>query len=260
MERRILWNQFILAAALARSVRTAIGRAAPADQDGESPDGEFPGFSYTDTHAGSGHIAGPLPLLDRVRGDGDRFANRAFFDALSPPLPEGRHPGSWLLAGRVALVVDERVGLELDVNDLDAGLIAEAGGNREGGWVRFWSHDWFLFLRSRLAMAHRPDFVFIDPPPDDARGPAYAIDAAILLDTLKVPYMVSYPVHSPQDPIDQIGRTGLELHGPGAGCGVLLGGGGESVLLDILPDLRHLATVLGGDFHVRLPRSDDYSI
>jgi hypothetical protein len=248
--RGILWNQLILARALARLGKAMLER---------QPDGaEPPAFCYTDTHAGCGRLPGPLPLVDEVMVRRHGFAAQNFFDALAIPLPEGAHPGSWVLAGRVLGALG--LAAEIDVNDLDAALVARARQHREEAWVRFWSHDWFLFLRSRLAMPRPPHFVFIDPPPDDARGPAYAIDAAILLDTLAVPYMISYPATSCQDAIDQIGRTGLELHLNGDSSGVLLGGGAETVVLDILPDLKLLAGLLGGSFVTRLPRSADYDI
>jgi hypothetical protein len=286
-QRTILWNQFILAEAVARCAgQVAAGQV-------RSPQGDLPdaddgiAFSYTDTHAGCGRIAAPQPLLDAVLARRESFINRTFFDALGfdalgfdalgfdalgfdalgfdalgDPPARGLHPGSWVLAGRVvASLGDRRLEFEYDANDLDERLIKAARDNREGGWGRFWSHDWYQFLLARLAMARRPHFVFIDPPPDDARGPGYAMDAAILLDTLAVPYMVSYPAdESPEEPINQIGRTGLELHWDGEGCGVLLGGGAEAALLHLLPDLTQLADLLGGTFLARLPRNDDYCI
>lgn len=248
----IIWNQFILGAALARIVRPMLERG---DDEAEIR------FSYADTHAGCGRVAPPA-CLDRVLARRDEFASAVWFDAIGGG--EG-HPGSWILAGRVAGALG-RLAFEADINDLDPALITEAKGYREGGWTRFWSHDWFQFLRNRIAMEPRPHFVFIDPPPDDPRGPGYAIDAAILLDTLGIPYLVTYPAQSAQSPpqaaIDEIGRSGLELRGAGMGRGVLLGGGAEAVVLDILADLRRLAAILGGDLLVRLPRavSDDYCI
>ena len=250
--RGIIWAQFILAAALARSARTLVERARPHEDEVV--------FSYADTHGGSGRLDRPS-LLPEVMGRRADFAMPYFHDGLAGMT--GDHPGSWVLAGRVLAALElPRLGFEADVNDIDPGVIAAAKGRREIGWIRFWSHDWFQFLRNRVAMVNRPHFIFIDPPPDDPRGPGYAIDAAILLDTLGVPYMVSYPVESPQAPIDQIGRTGLELHVGDWGCGVLLGGGGEAVVLDVLSDLRILAGVLGGELLVRLPRPpmDDYCI
>ncbi|CAA7611559.1 conserved hypothetical protein [Candidatus Terasakiella magnetica] len=249
---RILWTQFILAAALARTARGLLERA-PADRSEVE-------VCYADTHAGSGHLPPPA-ALDRVLAARSEFTSRVFHDAVADR--DGFYPGSWLLAGRAVGALDEpRLALEIDVNDIDEAVIRAARTNREGGWVRFWSHDWFQFLKSRLAMQRRPGFVFIDPPPDDPRGPGYAIDAAILLDTMAVPYMVTYPVDSPQEPIDQIGRSGLELHGSILGYGALLGGGAEAVVLDVLPDLRRLAALLGGEFTIRLPRAtgDDYCI
>ncbi|MBC7951645.1 MAG: hypothetical protein H7Z12_07495, partial [Rhodospirillaceae bacterium] len=166
-----------------------------------------------------------------------------------------------VLAGRVlASVGGAQLAIEMDVNDLDPAIMEVAKTARERGWVRLWSHDWFLFLRSRLGRPERPHFVFVDPPADDPRGPAYAIDAAILMDTMGVPYMVSYPLHGCQTAIDQIGRTGLELVLPGGGHGALLGGGAETVLLDVISDLKVLADILGGEFVPRLPSAMDYSI
>lgn len=249
--RRTLWNHFILARALGRASRTTAAQAV---------DGAIP-FCYVDTHAGSGRIRKPTPFLDRLLAERHSFAVDDYFLGLEPLLPGDDHPGSWVLAGRViGAAGGDRLVVEIDVNDIDAGLVAEGRGHREGTWVRFWSLDWFSFLRSHLSMRAAPNFVFIDPPANDARGPAFAIDAALLLETLKVPYMISYAVDSPQEPIDQIGRTGLELLTDSGGAGILLGGGGETLLLDILPDLRRLAGLLGGTFATRLPRHDDYSI
>jgi hypothetical protein len=246
--RLTLWNQMILAAALARA-----GRDRMPDSHGEPAS-----FCYTDTHAGSGRLPGPLPLLGRLDKRRKAFAVQSLFAALDQDPPEARHPGSWLLAARVL----GQMGLwvEVDLNDIDPQIVTEARANREDGWVRTWTHDWFLFLRTRVAMTRKPDFVFIDPPPDDARGPAYAIDAAILLDALNVPYMVSYPALECQSCIDQIGRTGLELIWEDGAAGVLLGGGAEGVLMEILPDLRLMAEILEGEFVTRLPRGGDYAI
>ncbi len=257
--RGVIWTQFILAAALARTARAVLERAPASALDAEVV------FSYADTHGGSGRIE-PPDMLAAVLAHRSDFTMPSFHQAMIPAT--AGHPGSWVLAGRVVAGLGQaRLAFEADVNDIAPEIIATAQGNREIGWTRFWSHDWFQFLRNRIAMLNRPDFVFIDPPPDDPRGPGYAIDAAILLDTMGVPYMVSYPVASPQEPIDEIGRTGLELHrrdggGDDWGCGVLLGGGGEAVVLDVLADLHHLATVLGGELVVRLPRAplDDYCI
>lgn len=249
--RHVLWSQFILAAALAGVIRRRI------DAAGE----ESVILSYVDTHAGPGCIPSPAPWLEVMLAARREFAGQVFFDALTPALAGHRHPGSWLLAGRIMRSLarpDDAA--EIDVNDLSESVIEQARRNREDGWVRFWSHDWFLFLRSRLGMGSPPSFVFIDPPADDPRGPAYATDAAILLDTLSVPYMVSYPARDPQACIDQIGRTGLELHVAGGEAGVLLGGGAERALLHLIPDLRRLAALLGGELVIRLPSQEDYCI
>ncbi|MTJ80430.1 MAG: hypothetical protein F8N37_05355 [Telmatospirillum sp.] len=253
--RRCLWNHFILPRALARQARQAAHRAGS---------GAIP-FYYVDTHGGSGRVSPPVPFLDRLLERRGGFAADDYFEALDPPLADGLHPGSWVLAGRVIEAAGGRsLVVEMDVNDIDPALVAAARANREGTWTRFWSHDWFQFLRSRLSLTGQPDFVFIDPPPGDARGPAYAVDTAILLETLKIPFMVSYAADALQEPIDQIGRVGLELSLNGAetggGAGVVLGGGAETLLLDILPDLRLLAELLDGTFMSRIPRHDDYSI
>lgn len=250
----IIWNQFILAAALTRTARRVL-------EQGGGDDGENPRFSYADTHAGSGRLPVPAALAT-VLACRDRFISRHWFDAAGTG---ETHPGSWVLAGRLIRALGG-LDFEADVNDIDSSVIEGAKANRETGWVRFWSHDWFSFLRHRFILEPRPDFVFIDPPPDDPRGPGYAMDAAILLDTLDTPYMVAYPVDASgiraREVIDQIGRSGLELRGPGLDRGVLLGGGAETVVLDILADLGTLAEILGGEFSVRLPSppADDYTI
>jgi hypothetical protein len=249
--RHTLWNHFILARALGRLARTAAA---------QSTEGAIP-FCYVDTHAGTGRLPRPHDYLERIFEQRRDFAGDDYFVGLTPPVDDGQTPGSWVLAGRVIEAAGGgRLLVEIDVNDIDPALVSQARGNRESTWVRFWSHDWFSFLRSHLSLTAPPNFVFIDPPPGDARGPAYAIDAALLLETLKVPYMITYSANAPQEPIDQIGRTGLELSIGEGGTGVLLGGGGETLLLDILPDLRLLAGLLGGSFRARLPRHDDYSI
>jgi len=250
--RATLWNQFILAAALARMARPVAEQAVD----------DLVYFSYTDTHAGAGIVPGPLPFVAEMIESHGRFANRSWFSAVPGPLPPAGHPGSWVLAGRVlASVGGGQLAIEMDVNDLDPPTMEAAKAARERGWVRLWSHDWFLFLRSRLNRPERPHFVFVDPPADDPRGPAYAVDAAILMDTMGVPYMVSYPLTDCQGAIDQIGRTGLELLLPdGSGHGAMLGGGAETALLDVISDLRVLAEILGGEFVPRLPGTVDYSI
>lgn len=250
--RVTLWNQFILAAAIARLARPVAEKAGD----------DLVYFSYTDTHAGAGALSGPLPKVAEIIENHGRFANRSWFAAVPGPLPPDPHPGSWVVAGRVlAAVGGPQLAIEMDVNDLDPAVMEAAKAARERGWVRLWSHDWFLFLRSRLNRPEPPHFVFIDPPSDDPRGPAYGIDAAILMDTLGVPYMLSYPVRGCQAAIDQVGRTGLELVLPdGSGHGALLGGGAETALLDIISDLRELAAILGGAFVPRLPETVDYAI
>lgn len=250
--RAVLWGQFILAAALARRV-TAVLAAEPDD---------LAVFSYTDTHAGTGRLSGPLDGCDALQAARERFRARAWFHGIPADQAPCDHPGSWVLAGRIlAALGGRRLAVEMDVNDLSPQAMEQGKAHREGGWVRLWSHDWFLFLRARLGRPERPDFVFVDPPLDDPRGPAYAIDAAILMDALGVPYMVSYPVEADavaQAAIDQIGRTGLELlDAAGRGWGVMLGGGAETVLLDIITDLGVAAEILGGRFHARLPASTD---
>ena len=250
--RATLWNHFILAAAVGRMARPV---AEPAGDD-------LVYFSYTDTHAGAGALPGPLPCVGSIIENHGRFTNRAWFSAVPGPLPPDSHPGSWVVAGRVlAAVGGPQLAIEMDVNDLDPAMMEAAKAARERGWVRLWSHDWFLFLRSRLNRPERPHFVFVDPPSDDPRGPAYGIDAAILMDTMAVPYMLSYPVRGCQTAIDQVGRTGLELVlADGSGFGVLLGGGAETALLDVISDLKVLAELLGGEFVPRLPATVDYSI
>lgn len=250
--QRILWNQFILARALARVARQ---RCHPDEAEDEAPP-----FHYTDTHAGSGRLPGPLPPMASLLMRRKDFSSQVFFDALRPQLPDRAHPGSWLLAGRV--LNNLGFAAEIDVNDIDAEAIRQGQGFRESAWTRFWTHDWFQFLRTRLGVGRPPDFVFIDPPPDDVRGPAYAQDAAILLDTLNIPYMVSYPPADCQDCIDQIGRPGLELRSAEGSAGILLGGGAEAVLMELLADLKILAPTLGGSFAVRMPRAQvaDYTI
>lgn len=247
-----LWSQFILAEALTTVLRRQI------DVAGDRP----ATLSYVDTHAGSGRLSPGAPLWTAIATAGATIGGSAYVAALAQPIPaDPWYPGSWLMAGRVMGALarpDDAV--EIDVNDLSESATDQARRNRETGRVRFWSHDWFLFLRSRLSMGALPSFVFIDPPVDDPRGPAYAIDAAILLDMLSVPYMVSYPARDPQASLDQIGRTGLELHRPGFQAGVLLGGGAERALLHLIVDLRRLAPTLGGNLVTRLPRHEDYCI
>ena len=51
---------------------------------------------------------------------------------------------------------------------------------------------------------------------------------------------------------DQIGHAGLELNG--RAWGILLGGGGEDAVLDLLADLEKLVALMGCTFTPRLPR------
>lgn len=249
--RQTIWSQFILAAAVARVARPVAEKAGD----------DLVYFSYTDTHAGSGHLPGPLPHVDQLLDRHREFTNRQWFAAVPGPVPPEHHPGSWVVAGRVlAAAGGPQLAIEMDVNDLDPQAMEAAKSHRERGWVRLWSHDWFLFLRSRLNRPERPHFVLVDPPADDPRGSDYGIDAAILMDTMAVPYMLCYPLRSCQGAIDQIGRTGLELELPDGGHGVLLGGGAENVLLDVFGDLHVLADILGGRFTTRLPQELDYTI
>ena len=154
--RRILWNQFILARALARVARQRC--------DPEEAEDEAPAFHYTDTHAGSGRMPGPLRQTAALLAVRKEFSSPLFFDALRPALPDGAHPGSWILAGRV--LSNLGFAAEIDVNDIDSEAIRLGQTYRESAWTRFWTHDWFQFLRTRLGVGKLPDFVFIDPPPD----------------------------------------------------------------------------------------------
>lgn len=159
--RATLWNQFILAAAIARMARPVAEKAGD----------DLVYFSYTDTHAGAGTLPGPLPHVAEIIENHGRFANRHWFAAVPGPLPPDSHPGSWVVAGRVlAAVGGPQLAIEMDVNDLDPAVMEAAKAARERGWVRLWSHDWFLFLRSRLGRPERPHFVLVDPPPTIRAG------------------------------------------------------------------------------------------
>jgi 16S rRNA G966 N2-methylase RsmD len=203
----------------------------------------------------------PRDRLEAVWQRREAFLNQAYFRALNHARTEDETAGSWVLASRILANLSERFDeFELDVNDIDPSLVGQIKSNREEGRIRVWSQDWFNFLRSRLNMEKSADFVFIDPPIDDPRGSKYAIDAAILLDTLSIPYMVTYLDRAPQDVINEIGRTVIECE-QGTSCnGVILGGGAQSVLLSLLPDLRELAEILGGHLSVRIPRNEDFTI
>ena len=245
----VLWPHFILAAALGHVAKVYV------------PSSDSEPFCYMDTHAGTGRLplasADISPLWRRRRA----FANSLYCDALHGLPADGEYPGSWVLAARVlaniTAITDE---FEVDVNDIDPLTAAHINSNREQGRLRVWNHDWFAFLRTRLSMRKSTGFVFIDPPPDDPRGPNYAVDAALLLDTLTIPYLVTYRGRAPQDVIDMVGRTVLECDGVVGAVGVILGGGAQAVLLSILPDLRELAGILGGRLSVRTPVNEDFTI
>ena len=237
-----VWPQFILGAALERVARR-FGDGA-ADQ----------AFCYADTHAGPGVVSGALPKLPAS------LVNSVYLQTLSGN-GGGDHPGSWITAARVLRsVFPHEDGYDLDINDIDPEALAQAKVRHETGRLRLWSHDWFKFLRSRLSMARPPHFVFIDPPPDDPRGPEFAVNAALLLDTVKCPYVMTYHDPMPQYVINLIGRTAVEIVQASSCTGVVLGGGAETVLLSILPDLKLLAQALDGAFAVLTPRNDDYTI
>ena len=239
----ILWSQYLLAAALDHVARRSTGK---------NP------FCYVDTHAGPGISNGTGGDIQFLNSQIQRFTNRVWFDALAQTSPN--HPGSWVVASRVLSGIPHLVGnFEIDANDIDPLAAQRMDVHRETGRVRIWSQDWFVFLRDRINSPRPVDFVFIDPPRDDPRGPAYAVDAALLLDTLARPYMITYPDRAPQDVIDVIGRTALEFDG-GGGNGVILGGGAQGILMPLLPDLRELAALLGGQVSVRTPSNDDYII
>lgn len=242
----VVWSQFILAATLHRLGGCYQNKGL---QDA---------FCYVDTHAGSGKIAPPDPALAFFRDRRELFSQTAFASALDTLPAERFYPGSWVLAAQVLTGVP--VEFDIDINDLSSEALEQARQNQQIGRIRYWSHDWFKFLRSRLNMARSPQFVFIDPPHAED-GAAYASEAAILLDTLKIPYMATYSVAPSDDVINMIGRSGLEFHGENTQCaGVLLGGGAERILLPILPDLRVLAECLGGRFTIRTPQYDDFTI
>ena len=248
---KVLWTQFILARALVRSARQRLS----------SPHGRFAPYCFTDTHADLGRFFMPPDGMDRVIQRRNDFKNQEFFTALEPSLSKGGFPGVWVLASRLLYPFeDDEVEVGIDVNNRDAKLIAHATAYREQVRTRFWSHDWSQFLRSRLTMTEAPGFVFINRPPDDDGGAIDAIDAALLLETLGVPYMVSYISNDPQEMVEQVGQTGLELsHDGDLVAGVLLGAGAEGAMLDLLPDLRLLAASLGGEFSPRFP-SEAHSV
>ena len=125
--RRILWNQFILARALARIARQRC--------DPEEAEDEAPAFHYTDTHAGSGRLPGPLSQTAALMECRKEFSSPLFFDALRPALPDEAHPGSWILAGRV--VSNLGFAAEIDVNDIDLEAIRFGQTYRESAWTHF---------------------------------------------------------------------------------------------------------------------------
>lgn len=243
----VLWPQFILAAAMDR-----VGRDHAVDKREDEV------FCYVDTHAGSGRIAPPQPHLSRIAGRREHFLHRTFHDAIGRVPGDWGYPGSWVLAAETLAGIP--VEYEIDINDLSDEAIEQARRNQRIGRIRYWCHDWFRFLRSRLSMLRPPHFVFIDPP-YDSDGASLAMDAAILLDTLKIPYMATYATPAPGETIDLIGRMALELAwGHDRRTGVILGGGAERVALPLLGDLGILAECLEGDLLVRTPRNDDFII
>ena len=247
----VLWPQFTLAAAL--------HRVGLVHKDKGGVNGEVTeAFCYVDTHAGGGQITPPYPHLARFKDRRHSFTHTSFADALDSLPPERGYPGSWVLAAQVLMGLD--MDFDIDINDLSSEALDQARQNQQIARIRYWSHDWFKFLRTRLSMAHPPNFVFIDPPHHED-GTAYILDAALLLDTIRVPYMATYSSIPRQEVIDTIGRSGLELHWGGKHCcGILLGGGAERIVLPLLPDLRFLANCLEGQFHIRTPHNDDFTI
>lgn len=240
-----VWPQFILAAALERVAK----RFDPGKENNP--------FCYADTHAGPGRI--PIELATAPYFPDT--ANQIYWATIAGQKFPGHHPGSWVTASRVlGDIFSSDDGFEIDVNDIDPQALEQAKTHHESGRLRLWSHDWFKFLRDRLSMSRPPHFVFIDPPPDDPRGPDFAINAALLLDTVKCPYLMTYNQPVPQYVINLIGRTAVELH-TGSNCtGVILGGGAESILLSLLPDLGKIAVGLDGTFAIQSPSNDDYII
>lgn len=240
-----LWSQFILAAALDRIAgRFAAERGTDV-------------FCYADTHAGPG--LAPFER-DSAAFNGE-FVNQAYPQAVALSPDNAPHPGSWVIAERVlGRIFPDADDFEIDVNDIDSKALDRAKVNHESGRLRLWSYDWFKFLRSRLAMARPPNFVFIDLPDDDPRGPEFAINAALLLDTVKCPFLIATTRPTPQFSVNLIGRTILELTVREHCLGAILGGGAETILLPLLPDLRKIATLLNGGFTIHTPHDDDYTI
>ena len=240
-----VWPQFILAAALERIAgRFDLGKSGNA-------------FCYADTHAGPGRIPIELasaPFFPSV-------ANQVYWTTIAGQKFPGHHPGSWVTASRVlGDIFPSDDDYEIDVNDIDPLALEQAKTHHESGRLRLWSHDWFKFLRDRLSMSRPPHFIFIDPPPDDPRGPDFAVNAALLLDTVKCPYLMTYHQPMPQYIINLIGRMAVEVHGEQSCTGVILGGGAETVLLSLLPDLGKFAEGLNGTFAIQSPNNDDYTI
>ena len=211
-------------------------------------------FCYADTHAGPGIISldvdsTPLPTT---------LSNQTYSNILDR---DKYWPGSWIVATRVLhRIFSASEDYELDVNDISPQILEQAKYHYETGRLRLWRHDWFKFLRDRLAMARPPNFVFIDPPDDDPRGPDIAVNAALLLDTIKCPYVLTTCGAMPQNIINLIGRTAVELCIGDLTFGSILGGGAETVLLSLLPDLELLAKFLNGTLAIHSPRNDDYTI
>ena len=230
----LLWTQFILTAALERVRGDFV----------DSPN--RPAFCYVDTHAGSGWLDPPAPFLDRFRQAADSIQSQAFFRTLKN---DDRHPGSWVLAARVLDAIDSD--FEIDINDISPMVLETSRLVPCPGRHRRWRHDWFQFLRSRLSMQHMPHFVFIDLPKDDERGLDYAIEAALLLETMNIPYALAHGRPAPQHALDEIGRVGLEFS-PQGGC-VILGGDAQLTLPSLLPDLQKLAIILDGALNSRQP-------
>ena len=169
----LFWSQFILAAALERvAKRFAMG-------SGNDP------FCYADTHAGPGVNPLPVPVTSLL----PQLGSQTYFGLLKQT---HTLPGSWVVAERVlGTIFSDADDYEIDINDISPLALEQARTHHHSGRLRLWSHDWYKFLRDRLSMARPPHFVFIDPPADDPRGPEFAINAALLLDTLHCPDLIT---------------------------------------------------------------------